>query len=104
MIRLTRLAGATATALAFSSPSHRGAHVPSRSAVSCAAAPPTRPPIVHATLSAATLRAKYGCDLERGGRVIVVGDVHGCCDELQDLLTEVDWQQGRWAPLLKPGL
>ena len=58
--------------------------------------PEPEPPFVaHTTLSADALRAMYGCDLAHGGRVIVVGDVHGCCDELRDLLAEVKWQQGR---------
>jgi predicted phosphodiesterase len=29
------------------------------------------------------------------GRLLVVGDVHGCFDELQQLLLKVDYKQGR---------
>ncbi len=28
------------------------------------------------------------------GRIIVIGDVHGCLDELKDMLDEVDYQEG----------
>lgn len=43
------------------------------------------PHLIHAELSAAQLGA---------GRLIVVGDVHGCPDELKTLLRKCQYQQG----------
>ena len=105
MLRAFVHAATTATAVALiGSPRHRCfVASPHRAAAvaACAAEPHLNgtlpsPFVAHSTLSARELRYLHGCDVANGGRVIVVGDVHGCCDELQDLLTEVDWQPGRW--------
>jgi len=107
MLRSIVQAATTVTALGFlGHTSHRLSSSPPYSSsfvtacagkpAAAAAAPDSQPPFVaHSTLYADALRALHGCDVGRGGRVIVVGDVHGCCDELRDLLAEVNWQQGR---------
>lgn len=43
------------------------------------------PRVIHAELSAALLSA---------GRLIIVGDVHGCADEMQTLLRKCQYKQG----------
>ena len=44
------------------------------------------PSAIHASLSAEQLG---------GGRVVIVGDVHGCLEELLELLVMAKFQQGR---------
>lgn len=106
MLRSIVQAATTVTALGFlghtrhrfsSSPSYSSGFVAACAGKPAAAATSElQPPFVaHTTLSADALRALHGCDIGRGGRVIVVGDVHGCCDELRDLLAEVKWQHRR---------
>ena len=46
---------------------------------------PLLPPVLHATVEAEDMLP---------GRVIVIGDVHGCLDELHELLDRVEYSQG----------
>ena len=40
------------------------------------------------------IHAKISAEQLRNGRVIMVGDVHGCCDELRALLHQCNFRQG----------
>ena len=50
------------------------------------------PKSMHVTLSEGEVMPTA---LARGGRLILVGDVHGCCDELELLLAKAGWERGR---------
>ena len=50
------------------------------------------PKAMHVTLSEGEVMPTA---LARGGRLILVGDVHGCCDELELLLAKAGWERGR---------
>lgn len=74
--------GCSAVAL-FSAPSRHG---PAYDTL-LAAAGPLLPPTLHATLHTPPPASR--------GRTIIVGDVHGCADELSRLLEEVEFEKGR---------
>ena len=46
---------------------------------------PLLPPVIHATVEVEDMLP---------GRLIVIGDVHGCLDELHELLDRVEYSQG----------
>mmetsp|Transcript_75479 Transcript_75479/g.151731 ORF Transcript_75479/g.151731 Transcript_75479/m.151731 type:complete len:345 (+) Transcript_75479:75-1109(+) len=71
-------------AYAFLAPQRRS----SAAAVSSVAHP------VHMTLTLEHLKHEYNCDMENGGRIILVGDVHGCADELSLLLDKIGFRSG----------
>ena len=50
------------------------------------------PKAMHVTLSEGEVMPT---PLAKGGRLILVGDVHGCCDELELLLAKAGWERGR---------
>jgi hypothetical protein len=49
---------------------------------------------VHVSLTHDRLKELHNCDLDNGGRIILVGDVHGCADELDLLLKHVGFRKG----------
>ena len=81
-----RLVSATAAAAVFS-PHARNIKLH-------AAAEGPWPSFHHQTYTNDQLKG-LGWDADAGGRIILVGDVHGCADELVDLLIEVEWKKGR---------